>query len=103
MATATWHVNDTESLTVTVTENGVNVDSLAGATISFALYNAAGAAVVSKTTGDFTVSAPTFSLTLGGNDLDNLSGVYRYECRITDASGATQSADGDVYIQAMTL
>lgn len=102
MATATWHEGDTEQLVVTVTEDGTNVTSLAGTTITFALYNSAGTAVLSKSTVDFVASAPTLTCDLDATDLDGLSGVYEYEIRVTDTNSNTQSAVGQIAIVGMT-
>jgi hypothetical protein len=49
---------------VTVTEDGTNVNSLAGTIIEFALYNDE-TVVLSKDTADFAASAPTFTCDLG--------------------------------------
>ena len=100
---ATWHEGDTEQIVVTVTEDSVSVESLAGVTVDFALYDASGTAVLSKDTDDFTASAPTFTCDLAADDLDGLAGTYTYEVRVTDADGNTQCALGSLPIVVVTL
>ena len=100
---ATWETNDTERIVVTVTESGVNVDSLIGATVAFSLYKD-GTEVLTKATVDFTASAPTFTCDLDAADLaDFETGIYEYEIRVTDLAGSTQSATGTLSIQAVTI
>ena len=103
MTTTIWETGDTERIVVTVTEDGTNVDSLAGTIIEFALYNDE-TVVLSKDTADFAASAPTFTCDLGATDLNGLSsGMYGYEVRVTDGSGNTQSETGTVAIVGITL
>ena len=100
---ATWHTGDTEQIVITVTEDDVNVSSLAGATVEFVLYASNGTSVLTKDTDDFTLSAPTMTCELAATDLDGLEGAYRYEIRVTDSGGDTQSAVGTLPIVAVTI
>ena len=101
---AEWHTGDTERIELTIQEDGVNADDLTGMTVSFSMYDAAGTVVLSKATGDFTATAPTFSLDLDDDDLDGLNtGDYRYEVRASDASGNSQSGVGYVSVKELTL
>ena len=98
MTTTVWETGDTERVTVTVTLDGVNVESLDGATISLSILNG-DTVLLEKETDDFVADAPTFTCTLATTDLaDVATGVYAWNVRVTDTTGHSQSKNGHVQI-----
>lgn len=93
--TTTWISGDTNPLTLTVTEGGVAVSSLATATITGEILNSAGTAVVTLADDDFTKAA---NVATAYPDTSGLDGVYTIELQIVDAAGATQTGIADLYV-----
>lgn len=91
-----WYSGDTEALVITVTEDEVAVDSLAGADIE-AVIMATGSetALVSLVTVDFTIADNTAT---AYPDTSALEGFYTVEVQITDASGNVQTGRSTVRI-----
>jgi len=91
MAVVEWYSGDTNPLTITVTEGGVAVGSLAGATIKAAFVtriDASETPALSLTTDDFTIAD---NVATAYPDTSGLLGRYIVEIEVTDASGNVMS------------
>lgn len=96
MAIVEWYSGDTNSLTVTVTEGGVAVESLAGATFSGAIVDrVGGAALVELEHADFSVAA---NVATAYPDTSALAGIYITEVQVVDADGNVQTSQAPVRI-----